>query len=265
MQPLEKNRSNRNRLDRILVIDDDPVFLHLYRNLLKSRHQSYEVIECTDGYAALARMLERTPRLVLLDLSMPRFDGTGFLAIVKSKPELGSLPIFVISSDADEAHTRIGNLENVRWLSKPFRLKTLQHMLDSELGKSQTDCDDTSGERTGNDSHDFDPTRLDTYIGRDRVAQIAVAHQFCALSAERLAVLERLTQAPDRLGLRTIAHVLEGSAATLGARHLLATCRQLRVSLDGDDDRVRAEAIALAVALRQFTVALARHFNLSNF
>lgn len=267
MQPLEKNRIDRHRLERILIIDDDPVFLHIYRNLLTAHGTSYELVECTDGYAALARMLERTPRLVLLDLSMPRFDGSGFLSIVKSKPELASLPIFVISSDADEARARAGKLENVRWFSKPIRLNTLKHMLQTELSNLTSRPDDIPNAERGLDSCEFDPTHLETYIGGDRVAQVTIAHQFCALSAERLAMLERFIRAPDRVHLRSLAHVLEGSAATLGAQGLLAACRRLRDCLnDGRDDHcIRSESVALSAALRRFTVALAQHFNLSNF
>lgn len=267
MQPLEKNRSNQNRLDRILVIEDDPVFLRLYRHLLSAHHRSYELVECTDGYAALGRMLERTPRLVLLDLTMPRFDGAGFLAIVKSKPELSSLPIIVISSDAHEAHADIGDLENVRWFSKPIQLKTLQHMLELELGKPMTENPEEAAELFSTDALEFDQTQLQTYVGHNRVAQETIAHQFCVLAAERLAMLERFVTAPDRLGLRTLAHVLEGSAATLGAPCLLAECKRLRHSLDAGlaTEFIREDVIALIGALRSFTVTLARHFELTDF
>jgi CheY-like chemotaxis protein/HPt (histidine-containing phosphotransfer) domain-containing protein len=267
MQPLEKNRSNRNQLERILVIDDDPLFLRLYRHLLTTHHQSYELVECTDGYVALARMLELTPRLVLLDLTMPRFDGLGFLQVVKSKPELGSLPIIVISSNADEAHARVGELENVRWCSKPIRIQTLKQMLDMELGSCEGTTEDIPRDRIDAHTDGFDPTQLDDYVGPDRSAQSTIAHQFCALSADRLAVLERLIIAPDRPSLRTLAHVLEGSAATLGASRLLAECRRLRASLDagGNEDDIRQETIALISALRHFTVTLARHFELTDF
>ncbi|HRQ57079.1 MAG TPA: response regulator [Azoarcus taiwanensis] len=267
MQPLEKKRSNQNRLDRILVIEDDPIFLRLYRHLLSAHHRSYELVECTDGYAALGRMLERTPRLVLLDLTMPRFDGAGFLAIVKSKPELSSLPIIVISSDADEAHRRIGDLENVRWFSKPIQLKTLQHMLELELGKPDAGSKENAIPPCITDPREFDQTQLETYVGCNRIAQETIAHQFCLLAADRLAMLERFIGNPDRLGLRTLAHVLEGSAATLGAPRLLAECKRLRRSLDAGhaDECVREEVVALANALRCFTVTLAQHFELTDF
>ena len=198
MQPLEKNRSNQNRLDRILVIEDDPIFLRLYRHLLSTHHCSYELVECTDGYAALGRMLERMPRLVLLDLTMPRFDGAGFLSIVKSKPELSGLPIIVISSDADEAHAHIGDLENVRWFSKPIQVKTLQHLLALELGRPLAEGDGSATARAKANSLEFDQTQIETYIGHNRLAQETVAHQFCILAAERLAMLERFTAVPDR-------------------------------------------------------------------
>lgn len=267
MQPLEKHLASRNRLERILIIDDDPVFLRLYRNLLVTHESSYELVECTDGYAALGRMLERTPRLVLLDLAMPRFDGGGFLKIVKSKPELGSLPIFVISSDAHEARRRIGELDHVRWFAKPIRLQTLRQVLAIELGNAVGELDDTRDGGARSAARDFDPDQLSNYVGRDRVVQLATAHQFCALAAERLAMLARLVDAADRQGIRALAHVLEGSAATLGAATLLTEARRLRAALDGGqgDESVRRHALAMSAALQRFTVALAQHFNLNDF
>ncbi len=267
MQPLEKKRSNQNRLDRILVIEDDPIFLRLYRHLLSPHQHAYELVECTDGYAALGHMLELTPRLVLLDLTMPRFDGAGFLSIVKSKPELGNLPVIVISSDADEAHVRIGDLENVRWFSKPIQLKMLQHMLELELGKPVAKTAERTTARCKTDPPEFDPTDLETYVGHNRITQETIANQFCILAAERLATLELFVMTPDRQGLRTLAHVLEGSAATLGAPLLLAECKRLRHSLDAGrpHECIREEVIVLGNALRSFTVTLARHFDLTDF
>lgn len=267
MQPLERKQRNQQVLDRILIIEDDPVFRRLYRHLLSARHRNYELVECSDGYTALGRMLERTPRLILLDLTMPRFDGAGFLAIVKSKPELSGLPIIVISSDAEETRARVGELENVRWFTKPMHLKTLEGLLEQELGKPGTTPTAPTHDPCAGDARIFDQTQLELCFGSNRPSQEAIAYQFCSLAAERLALLEAFTHQPDRAALRTLIHVLEGSASALGAPRLLAECKQLRIALDAhqDDEGISSQIIAVSRALQLFTVTLARHFELADF
>jgi DNA-binding response OmpR family regulator len=58
---------------RILVVDDDPVFVRLVKGVLSQK--GYEVLTAGDGQEAMQVLFAHKPDLVLLDIQMPRMDG----------------------------------------------------------------------------------------------------------------------------------------------------------------------------------------------
>ena len=60
---------------RVLVVDDQPVFLRAARQLIAATPGFDEVGEATSGPEALAKAAALRPDLVLLDVRMPGMDG----------------------------------------------------------------------------------------------------------------------------------------------------------------------------------------------
>jgi CheY-like chemotaxis protein len=98
----------------ILLVEDDDVAAEAVRRSLTRNGVNYPVIWVEDGLAALAALrgqsastaVER-PRIVLLDLNMPRMNGFEFLSCVRADPALQEEVVFVLTtSDADEDRTR---------------------------------------------------------------------------------------------------------------------------------------------------------------
>ncbi len=81
----------------IMLVDDDPVFRNITKNLLLA--QGYQVVEAEDGLQGLKRLRESVPDLVLCDLSMPVLDGLEFVEEVSL--EYPSLPLIVVSATDD--------------------------------------------------------------------------------------------------------------------------------------------------------------------
>lgn len=75
---------------RLLVIDDDPAWRSLYRLEFQDR---FEVLEASDGRDGLEKLEPAPPDLVILDLSMPRMDGTRFLACLDDRGR--TIPVIV--------------------------------------------------------------------------------------------------------------------------------------------------------------------------
>ena len=71
----------------ILVVDDNPDNVEILRAFLESR--GYTVTVAAEGTAALARMEEVRPALVLLDVMMPGMDGWQVCRAIKNHPEYG--------------------------------------------------------------------------------------------------------------------------------------------------------------------------------
>jgi PAS domain S-box-containing protein len=81
---------------RVLVVDDDPELRHHLRGLLEK--EGLEVDEAGDGRAALTRLDEQWPGLILLDLLMPEMDGFAFLAELQRRGESRSVPVVVLTA-----------------------------------------------------------------------------------------------------------------------------------------------------------------------
>jgi CheY-like chemotaxis protein len=82
----------------LLVADDDPELLQLFRRMLASAGPDYRVLRAGDGREALDLLRSERPDAVLVDLSMPVLDGFGFLAEKARDPSLRDIPAVVISA-----------------------------------------------------------------------------------------------------------------------------------------------------------------------
>src|SRR5215831_11851233 len=79
---------------KILLVDDDPDLLEMYRDLLGQLPSHPEIFTATSGTRAMA-MLEAEPfRLLICDLRMPKVDGLQVLSIVRRKyPQLRTVAL----------------------------------------------------------------------------------------------------------------------------------------------------------------------------
>jgi two-component system nitrogen regulation response regulator NtrX len=83
----------------VLVVDDEAAIRDSLRMILE--YEGYRVEEAADGPQALARVADRLPDAVLLDVKMPEMDG---LAVLEAFRERGyDTPVLVISGHADVA------------------------------------------------------------------------------------------------------------------------------------------------------------------
>ena len=80
----------------ILVVDDDPDLRELLRRTLE--REGYTVLEAGDGRAALVRIEERLPGLILLDLMMPDMNGFELLTELGARPEWRGIPVVVVTA-----------------------------------------------------------------------------------------------------------------------------------------------------------------------
>ena len=77
---------------KILVIDDDPIFLRLVDQVLT--HQRYEVFKASNGQEALRLLFAEKPDIVLLDVVMPRMDGWQTCQRIR---EISDVPVIMVT------------------------------------------------------------------------------------------------------------------------------------------------------------------------
>jgi hypothetical protein len=80
----------------VLVVDDDPEVRALFRRMLEP--DGYTVVEAPNGRAALDRLGEVTPGVILLDLMMPEMDGFEFVAEFRRHEAWRAIPIVVVTA-----------------------------------------------------------------------------------------------------------------------------------------------------------------------
>ncbi len=81
----------------IWIIDDDPLALNYYRELISASLSDYHIRTLHGGREAIALLEEEVPDLVLLDLMMPDIDGFQVLEHLRSNTNTALVPVIVIT------------------------------------------------------------------------------------------------------------------------------------------------------------------------
>lgn len=106
----------------ILVVDDNPAERDVFTTFLQ--FAGGQALEAGDGAEALAMIDRHRPRLVLLDLSMPRMDGWETMRRLREDPSLASIPVIALTAQ----HLEWEDLEEAGFLGylekpiQPFRV-----------------------------------------------------------------------------------------------------------------------------------------------
>lgn len=117
----------------ILLADDNPTDAELTIRALEIGGVSQQVVWVQDGEAALhyvfrqgvyAQRVSGNPKLMLLDLHMPKVDGLDVLTRIKSDPTLRPIPVVIMSSsdqeiDMTRSYERLAN----SYIVKPVDFK----------------------------------------------------------------------------------------------------------------------------------------------
>ncbi|MGC8802834.1 MAG: response regulator [Bacteroidales bacterium] len=84
----------------ILVIDDSTTNVVLLEAVLLNK--GYTIDKAMNVKEAYEILQKRIPRLILLDLLMPRINGFEFLQQLKSNEEYKDIPVIIVSALTDE-------------------------------------------------------------------------------------------------------------------------------------------------------------------
>lgn len=124
---------NKSQKDTILVVDDS---INVRRFLsLTLEKAGYQVELALDGQDALEKLLSGLKiRAIICDIDMPRLDGYGLLARVKSNPAFKQLPIAMLTSRSGHKDRQLAmNLGATAYFSKPYNEQELLQNLKQIL------------------------------------------------------------------------------------------------------------------------------------
>src|SRR5215475_5162514 len=80
----------------VLVVDDDPISVHLMQLILE--RSDYEVIVAHSGASGLELVAEARPDVVIIDDMMPGMTGGEMCRRMKADPNLSDIPVVLISA-----------------------------------------------------------------------------------------------------------------------------------------------------------------------
>jgi len=95
---------------RILVVDDDVMFLQLINQALE-REDAYHVRTAASGVDACTRLGEFRPDVVVLDVFMPEVDGVEVCRTIKEDPLFADISVIVVSGITD--HPKIAQIRQM--------------------------------------------------------------------------------------------------------------------------------------------------------
>jgi two-component system response regulator len=114
----------------ILLVEDDPQDIELTLHALQRERLCNRIQVARDGEEALdflfcrgsfaGRDASLHPRVVLLDLKLPRVDGLEVLAEIKKNPRTAAIPVVILTSSREEKDRLMGYALGVNsYIQKP--------------------------------------------------------------------------------------------------------------------------------------------------
>ena len=168
---------------KVYVVEDDDVILKALKKFLQN--WSYEVHVADDFSSVYEKFLKVKPDLVLLDVSLPFFNGYYWCEQIRKS---SNVPIIFISS-ADENLNKIMamNMGADDYITKPFDLELLLAKIKAILRRTFE-----YSESTNNISY------KDVIIDRDRML-LKFANEEISLSKNEYLILEMMFEYPEKV------------------------------------------------------------------
>jgi two-component system, OmpR family, phosphate regulon response regulator PhoB len=112
----------RDVRQRILIVEDEKDIVQLLDFAL--RQAGFDAVPARDASEALARIKEKAPDAVILDLMLPDLPGTEICRQLKSNPKTAAIPVMMLTARSDEVDRVVGfELGADDYITKPFSVR----------------------------------------------------------------------------------------------------------------------------------------------
>ena len=215
--------------ERVLIVEDEPELNAMIRDFLAARGYAAESV--FDGTAAVRRVFEDPPDIVILDLNLPGLAGLDVARTVTTQTDI---PIIITTARGEE-EDRLGGFEAGvdDYLVKPFSLAELAMRIQAVLRRGSATGRPAAGVAAMTQTIRVGELRLDA----DR-HEVFVGERPVRLTAVQFAILERMARSPGRVFSRLQllesfqAHAFEGYERTIDV-HI----KNIRKQLERDPRR----------------------------
>jgi CheY-like chemotaxis protein len=110
----QSDKTAGKELKTILIIDDEPVLLELLTKTLL--HEGYCILRASDGLAGVESATKYLPDIIILDFTMPGFNGIQVVEKLRAQPLTKNIPILVNTGtilNEDERQRLAGQVQSI--------------------------------------------------------------------------------------------------------------------------------------------------------
>lgn len=173
----------------ILIVEDEPDLAALIADYVRAA--GYEAQVIADGKAALAQILQQTPQLIVLDLTLPGLDG---IAVCRAVRERSDVPIIMVTARVEEIDRLLGlETGSDDYLCKPFSPRELVARIRTVLRRS-------AGMREGAPLVEVDEEKQTIRVGSRLLDLTPTEYRLFATMAKRPGVIHSRARLLDAAG-----------------------------------------------------------------
>ncbi|MCI4647807.1 response regulator transcription factor [Phaeodactylibacter sp.] len=204
---------------KILIVDDEPDILDFIRyNLVK---EGFEVFTASNGEDGIKTAEQVKPRLIILDIMMPKMDGVEVCRQLRSKPEFEhTLITFLTAREEDYSQIAALDVGGDDYITKPIRPRVFLSRIKALLRRSERREEERE-----------EPNTLsigDLIIDRDRVT-VTKGEEVIELAKKEFELLYLLVSKPGKVFSREeIFNKVWGTDVIVGNRTIDVHIRKLR-------------------------------------
>ena len=120
-------------MTHILIIDDSPTEVHVFRNMLLNH--DIEVSVANNGEEGIEKAIEIKPDCILMDVVMPGKNGFQATRDLSRNPATSAIPVIIITTKDQETDKIWGMRQGARdYIVKPAVEKELIERINKVLG-----------------------------------------------------------------------------------------------------------------------------------
>ncbi len=118
--------------EKILIVEDSPTAMLQITTILQKK--GYDLIHAVDGEEAIQKAAEGLPRLIVLDIILPKKNGFQVCRQLKSAPVTQGIKILMLTSKIQESDRFWGFKQGADdYMTKPFEAEDLLRKVDELL------------------------------------------------------------------------------------------------------------------------------------
>ena len=134
------DRAQGARNPTILLVEDTEDNRQMMKKLLEM--SGYQVLEATNGEEAVQVTSAESPKLILMDLSLPVIDGLAATRLIRNLPNGNDLPIIAVSAhDTADFHADALAAGCDAYITKPINYPELEEIVDRLMATQKTQTD----------------------------------------------------------------------------------------------------------------------------